>query len=70
MSSAGPIPDTVSAEEIPRCDCGRNEWSVEYSTNGRDREIRILRCGACDQLGVVTGYHTRSLIDFSGSVEL
>lgn len=70
MPSAGTIPEPPSSEEIPRCDCGMNDWTVEHSATGRDREIRIVRCGACDQLGVVTGYHTRRVIDFGGSVEL
>ncbi len=70
MTPAGSIPEPPSPEEIPRCDCGMNDWTVEHASTGRDREIRIVRCGNCDQLGVVTGYHTRRVNDFAGSIEL
>lgn len=70
MTAAGPIHDLPPTDEIPRCDCGRRDWSIEHSVTGRDRQIRIVQCRSCDQLGVMTGYHTRRVIDYDGSVEV
>lgn len=70
MNSVGPTHDMPDKDRIPRCDCGARDWSAEHTATGPDRLIRIVRCRTCDQLGVMTGYHSRRVIDYDGAVEV
>lgn len=55
---------------LPSCECGELDWSIDHRTEGTRREVRILQCGGCGQVGVAIDDSTTSYIDYIGAVDI